>query len=157
MCSNIIIDVNKASGFTNPNSSKCDDLLYGYIQARHFKVVRPHPKDPFFKKDRKNNKWNNLLDKWKSSGMTVDGPKELSHSIQSLKKNNKRRLSDPHILALAKDTGTSILYTDDKRLIKDFKDSQIIGMSNAKRYCYIDNDYKKAESFLEKHKCPKRK
>lgn len=156
MCSNIIIDVNKASGFTNPQKSECDALLYEYIKKKHFKVRYPHPKDPSFESDMKNNKWNNLLEEWKSSGIAKPGSKESSQSIQALENTNQLKSNDAHILALAKDTDTYILYTNDNDLMKDFTNPQIMGMNNKKRYCYMDNDLKKAKSFLENHKCPKK-
>ena len=156
MCSNIIIDVNKASGFTNPNEPKCDALLRDHIEKNHFKVVYSHPRDPSFEKDRKNNKWNNLLEKWRFSGNAKPGPKDLSRSIQMLENSNKLKSDDSHILALARATGTSILYTDDKDLVIDFTNPQIIGMNNIRRYCYMDDNVQKAKSFLEIRKCPKR-
>ena len=160
MCSNIIIDVNRAHRFTKQrkNPLYADKKLNESINDRHFKVV--YSKDLSFEQDRRDNNWNNKLEEWKKYGQAILNRTDLSQSIENLKKLKKelekkvgRKMSDDfHILALAQITNTRILYTGDKRLKKDFTNKEIIKINDTKIYTE-EASSEKIESFLNEHKC----
>lgn len=56
-----------------------------------------------------------------------------------LKNSNLLNSSDPHVLALARHTGTRLLYTGDIKLIQDFKNSKVINKPRVKVYSNLTN------------------
>ena len=56
-----------------------------------------------------------------------------------LKNSNLLNSNDPHVLALARHTGTRLLYTGDSRLIQDFKNSKVINKPRVKVYSKLTN------------------
>ena len=153
MCSNIIIDTNRGHRFTKQKTEPlyADKMLNEYINNQDFKVV--YSKDFSFKKDREDSNWNKKLEEWKKYGSAILNRENLSQLIKELKKSNKLKSDDPHIIALAQTTETRILYTGDSRLTKDFTNKEIMGNNDTK--IYREEDRPEAiESFLNKHKCP---
>ena len=56
-----------------------------------------------------------------------------------LKNSNLLNSNDPHVLALARHTGTRLLYTGDFKLIQDFKNSKVINKPRGKVYSNSTN------------------
>ena len=58
---------------------------------------------------------------------------------QVLRARTDRRSDDPHVLALARETGGRLLYTDDHNLILDFKNKKFIDQPRGKVYSSATN------------------
>ena len=56
-----------------------------------------------------------------------------------LKNSNLLKSNDPHVLALARYTGTRLLFTGDSQLIQDFKNSEVINKPRGKVYSNSTN------------------
>lgn len=53
---------------------------------------------------------------------------------EALRASGQLRSDDPHVLALARASGARVLYTADKKLMADFKDSAVISNPRGKVY-----------------------
>ena len=153
MCSNIIIDANRGHRFTKQKTEPlhADKKLNEYINNEHFKVI--YTEDFSFKQDREDNSWKKKLEEWKKYGRAELNRENLSQPIKELRRLNKLKSDDPHVIALAQITKTLILYTGDNRLKEDFTNKEIMGNNDTK--IYREEDRPEAiESFLNKYKCP---
>lgn len=56
-----------------------------------------------------------------------------------LRSRADRRSDDPHVLALARESGARLLYSGDNDLIADFKDKRFIDRPRGKVYTGADN------------------
>ena len=66
-------------------------------------------------------------------------PKELVNQERKMPKNVKFKSNDKHILALARASGASLLYTEDKSLMEDFKNIKLINNPRGRIYSRAEN------------------
>ena len=53
---------------------------------------------------------------------------------EALRTSGRLRSDDPHVLALARESGARVLYTGDEKLMADFKDASVIKNPRGKVY-----------------------
>lgn len=58
---------------------------------------------------------------------------------EALRTSGRLRSDDPHVLALARESGARVLYTGDKKLMADFKDAAVITNPRGKVYSTAAN------------------
>ena len=117
----IIIDANRACDFSRPVSSQAAKIMDRIAQKKMRVVVGGELARELVK-----TKLRDLLQEWARAGRLsryengeVDKEEERI-KLQSI------RSDDPHLLALAILSGCRLLYTEDKELIRDFKDTSVI-------------------------------
>ena len=90
------------------------------------------------------------------SGRLINkGKDRINQEAKKIKENSGIQSDDPHIIALAQVSGARLLFSNDKDLQKDFKNSTIINTPRGKVYSTIGNnsftDAKK--KLLDRHHC----
>ncbi len=69
------------------------------------------------------------------AGVAKGIPSSSFHAIEANYQSNENvKSDDAHILALAKHTGARLLFTEDKNLIEDFKNKDLINKPRGKVY-----------------------
>lgn len=81
----------------------------------------------------------NMVKKWLSEGLKSGTAKnfrkgKVKAREEILIQNNELMSDDPHVLALALESGARLLYSHDRRLGKDFKNRNIIPNPRGKIY-----------------------
>lgn len=72
------------------------------------------------------------------AGLTTTYPEEtVDRQTQEIKRERTHQSNDPHVLALARISGARLLFTNDRDLQQDFKDSELIKPSGGKVYTTI--------------------
>ena len=85
-------------------------------------------------------KYKQKLVEYLRSGRAVLIPCEKFASDEEfLKNSNLLNSNDPHVLALARYTGTRLLFTGDSQFIQDFKNSKVINKPRGKVYSNSTN------------------
>lgn len=72
----------------------------------------------------------------------------FAHDEAELKASGKLRSDDPHVLALARESGARLLYTGDQALIADFKDPSLVRGPRGRVYSGAAN-----ANLLTEHTC----
>lgn len=65
---------------------------------------------------------------------------DVNGRAEALRRNNICTSNDEHVIALALVSGTRLLYTNDKALIEDFKNRDIVAGPRGKIYTTARND-----------------
>lgn len=63
----------------------------------------------------------------------------LAEEERRLQQGGQMKSDDPHVLALALESGARLLFTGDKRLIADFKDAKLIAKPRGRVYSSVAN------------------
>lgn len=71
----------------------------------------------------------------------------VDRQTQEVEREEVHRSNDPHVLALAQISGARLLFTNDRNLQKDFKNSELIKPSGGRIYTTI-----RSGTFGEAHK-----
>ena len=81
---------------------------------------------------------------WQQAVLSGRGRKVPDDSIEqevvNLKRKGGYRSNDPHVLALARVSGARLLYTNDRRLQRDFKNSQLISNPAGRIYTTLGEE-----------------
>lgn len=82
---------------------------------------------------------------------------EVDAEAQRLEQDRRVRSDDPHILALARVSGARLLYTNDKDLQKDFRDSRLL--RDGRIYTSVKNKKfdRRKKVLLRSHRCQRRR
>ncbi len=83
----------------------------------------------------KNSKFRNWRQQATLSGrITEANENEVNARTEKLKKENSCKSNDQHVIALAQVSGARLLYSNDGRLMDDFKDKRLIDQPRGKIY-----------------------
>lgn len=82
---------------------------------------------------------------------------EVDAEAERLEQDERVRSDDPHILALARVSGARLLYTNDKDLQKDFRDSRLL--RDGRIYTSVKNKKfdRRKKVLLRSHRCQRRR
>ena len=81
---------------------------------------------------------------------------EVDAEAQRIEQGGKLRSDDPHILALARVSGARLLYTNDRDLQKDFRNSRLL--RDGRVYTTVTNAKfdRRKKVLLRSHRCRRR-
>ena len=135
MC--IIVDASRMGDFINPKHHDSAPIR-NWLQNGGRLVFSTGGR--FTEEVGKSNKYKQKLVEYSRSGRAELIPCESFASDEEfLKNSNLLNSNDPHVLALARHTGTRLLYTRDFKLIQDFKNSKVINKPRGKVYSNSTN------------------
>ena len=113
----MILDTNMWSNFLNKTSDM--QPVYQWLENKNGKLIYSDHKS--FQKELTKNQKTVLKSYYQSGKARLVPTKQVEQTITSLRKNNKFKSNDMHILGLAKAGKTKVLCTKDKDLQDDFK------------------------------------
>ena len=135
MC--IIVDASRMGDFINPKHQDSAPIR-NWLQNRGRLVFSTGGR--FTEEVGKSKKYKQKLVEYLRSGRAELIPCERFASDEDILKNsNLLNSNDPHVLALARHTGTRLLYTGDFKLIQDFKNNKVINKPRGKVYSNLTN------------------
>ena len=133
MC--IIIDANKLGDFLNPEHKNSEPIR----QWLNRKGKLFYSTSGKFAGEVGINRRRKLEDYARKGKAHLVPHKEFIAEEQAFENCALVKSDDPHILALARHTGTRLLYTVDSKLIKDFKNNELIHNPKGKVYSRAKN------------------
>lgn len=117
----VIIDANRASDFSPPHAAHAPEIVRRIAEQRMSVVVGGRLLQELFA-----TKLRGLLLEWIRAGR-AKRVRDDSVNTEECKMARRNIVSDdPHILALAQISGCRLIYTTDKSLIIDFKNTKLL-------------------------------
>ena len=120
MCT--IIDANKLGDFLNPNHEDSEPIRKWMVKGG--KLI--YSTCGNFAQEVGTRQKNKLAEYLRSGKARLVQCKQFIKEERDLKTCRLLKSDDPHIIALARFTGTCLLYTADSNLIKDFKNRRLL-------------------------------
>ncbi|PCI04551.1 MAG: hypothetical protein COB78_09650 [Hyphomicrobiales bacterium] len=117
----LIVDANRAGDFRRPVSNHAAEIL-NRIKQRRVKIAVGGK----LYRELAQTRFLGLMIELKRIGLLVTIDDALVFSETKKVEELKLKSDDPHILALSRVSGVKLIYTEDKNLITDFKDTAII-------------------------------
>ena len=145
MC--IIVDANRLSTFANPDHSDAQPI-HRWVRRGGGKIV--YCDEGKFASEMTGAARVRLRE-YSRAGMAEFFPSQSFEADLAALGKIHTQSDDPHVLALARATGTRLLYTGDRKLIDDFKNPQVINRPRGKIYSTAANS-----DLLERAGCPAR-
>lgn len=131
MC--IIIDANKMGGFLTepPNQAAAAAPIHDWLRKKGGKIV--YSTGGKFAAEVRGRAQERLT-LYARSGQAIQIDARRFQDDESSLANDGIKSDDPHVLALARESGARLLYTDDADLMDDFKDKRFIDKPRGKVY-----------------------
>ncbi len=129
MC--IIIDANIIAFFFNEPNHKDNEPVHKWIEEGDGRLIYGGQLKKELSKVKEARR---ILAGWKRAGIALDRSGDKLDAQELIVKRMVKKSDDPHVLALALESGARILYTDDKNLMTDFKNRNIIPTPPGKIY-----------------------
>ena len=132
MC--IIVDASRLGDFVNPNNN--DSAPIRKWLARGGKLI--YSTGGKFATEVGQTVRRRLAEYVRAGSAELIPHDQLIDDVRAMKACTYRKSNDAHVLALAKSTGTRLLYTGDDKLMEDFKNTRIL-KPKGKIYSSADN------------------
>ncbi len=128
----LIIDANKVADFLNHTDGPANRVIYNWIENREGKLV-------FGGKQLR--EWARINKARRYMRTLLEAGRALKYATEEVdaKENEVAstglcRSDDPHVVALACVSGARVLYSEDKDLADDFRDTRLVPLPRGKIY-----------------------
>ena len=135
MC--IILDNNKLGPFFNHKRNEDSTPIHDWIEKRSGKLV--YSFGGKFGTEMSSNAKKKLRGLDQSGKAKQIHHSELTKQARKIPENIVFKSDDKHIISLARASGARLLYTEDKDLMEDFKNTQLINNPKGKIYSRAKN------------------
>ena len=132
MC--IIVDANKLSGFLAEPPHEDAAPIHQWLNRRVGAGTLVYSTEGKFACEVGDNAKRKLEDYYRAGRAQLVPASRFAQDEAELKASGELRSDDPHVLALARESGARLLYTGDNKLIADFGNRRIIQKPRGKVY-----------------------
>lgn len=117
----IIVDANRAGDFSPPHAAHAPEITRRIAQKRMYIVVGGK-----LLRELSETKIRSLVVEWLRSGCAIRIDDSQVDAEEERFRASDLISDDPHVVALANLSGCRLLYSNDEKLILDFKDTSIL-------------------------------
>ena len=132
MC--IIVDANKLGGFLAESPQEEAAPIRRWLDRRTGTGIIIYSTGGKFADELGYNAKRKLADDFRAGKARLVPEDRFAKDEAELKASGELRSDDPHVLALARESGARLLYTGDNKLIADFRDPRIIQKPRGRVY-----------------------
>ena len=137
MC--IILDANKLGEFLAEPRNKDSDPIHQWLKRQHGRGKIVYSTGGHFAQEISGAKRTKLKAYFDAGLAQLIPAERFADDEQGLQDRGDMLSDDPHVLALARASGARLLYTADRKLMRDFKDKRFINQPKGQVYSRAGN------------------